>query len=303
MIFTRIRRISRLGIINAWRNRWLSVPAVFIIMMTLFMMGIFIVLGYIANTTSDTLKDKITVQVDFNDSATEEIIQILQQKLSQQTGVIATYISKQDALQDFKSRTDIKQETRDLITEENNPLPRGLRIRTLDLDNLSAVEQVVREKQFEQYIYKFSYEDNKLLIERVNEATKFIKRAAAVMTSIFVFVAIMVTLNTIQMAIYSRRDEIEIMRLVGASQSYVKVPFYIEGAIYGISAATLAFLFLIFAASYFNSISASYFRGLNLDAYGILMRHFFQVFFLQLLAGALLGMFSSAISIRKYVRI
>lgn len=303
MIFTRIKRISKLGIVNTWRNRWLSVPAVFIIMMTLFMMGVFVVLGYIANTTSDTLKDKITVQVDFNDSATEDVIQNLQQKLSQQTGVIATYISKQDALADFKSRTDIKQETRDLITEENNPLPRGLRIRTLDLDNLSAVEEVVREKQFEPYIYKFSYEDNKLLIERVNEATKFIKKAAAVMTTIFVVVAIMVTLNTIQMAIYSRRDEIEIMRLVGASQSYVKVPFYIEGAIYGISAATLAFLLLVLSASYFNSVSASYFRGFNLDAYGILMSHFFQVLLLQLLAGALLGIFSSAISIRKYVRI
>ncbi|HPL56195.1 MAG TPA: hypothetical protein PLC05_01680, partial [bacterium] len=95
MIFTRIKRISKLGIVNTWRNRWLSVPAVFIIMMTLFMMGVFVVLGYIANTTSDTLKDKITVQVDFNDSATEDVIQNLQQKLSQQTGVIATYISKQ----------------------------------------------------------------------------------------------------------------------------------------------------------------------------------------------------------------
>ena len=123
------------------------------------------------------------------------------------------------------------------------------------------------------------------------------------MTTIFVVVAIMVTLNTIQMAIYSRRDEIEIMRLVGASQSYVKVPFYIEGAIYGISAATLAFLLLVLSASYFNSVSASYFRGFNLDAYGILMSHFFQVLLLQLLAGALLGIFSSAISIRKYVRI
>ena len=167
MIFTRIKRISKLGIVNTWRNRWLSVPAVFIIMMTLFMMGVFVVLGYIANTTSDTLKDKITVQVDFNDSATEDVIQNLQQKLSQQTGVIATYISKQDALADFKSRTDIKQETRDLITEETTSASR-FRIRTLDLDNLSA------EKRW--------YARNNLSHIFINLATKTLSFLLSVLT-------------------------------------------------------------------------------------------------------------------------
>ena len=303
MIMTRIRRITGLGLVNAWRNRWLSVPAIFIIMMTIFMMGTFVMLSYFANTVSDTLKNKITVQVDFNDSAKEGDIQNMQKLLSRQTGIIATYISKEDALRDFKARTDIKQETRDLITAENNPLPRGLRIRTLELDDLGTVETIVKQKQFQPFIYKFSYEDNKLLIDRINSGTKFIKKAAAIMTCIFVFVAMMVLLNTIQMAIYSRRDEIEIMRLVGASQAYVKVPFYIEGAVYGLVAAAIAFILLLFASRYFSVSSASYMGGLGLDAYQVFMSHFWQIIVIQLAAGTLLGMICSAISIRRYVKI
>lgn len=302
-MMTRMRRILGLGLINSWRNRWLSIPAIFIIMMTLCMMGVFIILGYFANTASEALKDKITVQVDFTENATEADIQTLQKELSQQTGIIATYISKEDALADFKSRADIKQETRDLITSENNPLPRGLKIRALELDDLNTVEQIVKQKKYESYIYNFSYEDNKLLIERINSGTKFIKKAAAIMTALFVFVAIMVTLNTIQMAIYSRRDEIEIMRLVGASQAYVRVPFFIEGATYGVVAAIIAFILLLIGSSYFTSVSSTYLSGLDLDAYKIFMTHFVQMILILILSGAALGMLCSAISIRKYVKI
>jgi len=303
MITTRIRRILGLGLVNAWRNRWLSIPAIFIIMMTLLTLGTFIIIGYFANTASEALKDKITVQVDFNDSASEADIQSLQKLLSQQAGVVATYISKEEALEDFKSRTDIKQETRDLISKDNNPLPRGLRVRAIDLSDLEKVEVIVKQKRFEPYIYNFSYEDNKLLIERINSATKFIKKAAAIMTGIFVLVAVMVTLNTIQMAIYARRDEIEIMRLVGAGQVYVKAPFYIEGALYGLIAASLAFILLLLASSYFSTVSTTYLSGFGLDAYGIFLKHFWQIILIQWAAGALLGMFCSAVSIRKYVRI
>ncbi len=288
---------------NTWRSRWLSFPAVLIIMMTLVMMGTFMALGYIANSTSQALKDKITVQVDFTDAAKEDQIRDMQKLLSSQAGIMATYISKEDALKDFKSRGDIKQETRNLITEENNPLPRGLKIRALELDDLSKVEAIVKQKQFKPIIYNFSYEDNKLLIERVNSITKFVKKAAAIVTLVFVVVAMMVTLNTIQMAIYSRRDEIEIMRLVGAGQVYVKAPFYIEGALYGIVAAAIAFILLFIACKYFSAVSSTYLRDLSIDAYATFISNFWKILLAELLAGAALGMICSAISIRRYVKI
>jgi len=303
MFFTRIKRVLGLGLTNTWRNRWLSFPAVLIIMMTLVMMGTFMALGYIANTTSQALKDKITVQVDFTDSAKDDQIRELQKMLSGQAGIMATYISKEDALKDFKTRTDIKQETRDLITAENNPLPRGLRIRALELDDLSKVESIVQRSQFKSIIYNFSYEDNKLLIERVNSITKFVKKAALIVTLVFVAVAIMVTLNTIQMAIYSRRDEIEIMRLVGAGQVYVKAPFYVEGALYGLVAATIAFILLFFACKYFSGVSSNYLRELSIDANAAFIANFWKILGAELIAGATLGMICSAISIRRYVRI
>ncbi len=302
MMLVRLRRIIGLGLVNFWRNKWMSVAAILIIMMTLIMMGTFVVLSFFAGNVSRALKNKVTVQVDFIDDATEANIQDLQEALSNQIGVVATYISKEDALEDFKSRSDIKQGTRDLIDATNNPLPRGLRIRSLELDNLSRVEAIVKLPAYTKIIYNFSYDDNKLLIERINNGTKFIQRTAAYLTVIFVIVAIFVTLNTIQMAIYARRDEIEIMRLVGASRAYVKIPFYVEGALYGATAAFLSFIIIFFGTRYFSNLSQSFLLSLDMNILNSLKGHFGIIIISQLLVGLFLGVVCSEISIRRYIR-
>jgi len=304
-MFTRLRRIARLGFTNFWRNRWMSMAAILIITMTLTTMGIFVVLSYFANSASEALKDKVTVQVDFTDSASEEIIQDMQRDLSSEAGVLATYISKEDALADFQSRSDIKQSTKDLITSNNNPLPRGLRIRATELDNLNKIDEIVKQNKYQPYIYNFTNdsEDNKLLIDRVNKGTKMIKQMAAVLTVVFIIVAIFVTLNTVQMAIHSRKDEIEIMRLVGAGQSYVRVPFYLEGSLMGMMGAALSFLILYGGMRYFDSISRSYVSGLGIDLFSAFGSNIIQIIIVLLGVGILLGTLCTAYSIRKYVKV
>lgn len=302
MMLVRLRRVIGLGLVNFWRNKWMSVAAILIIMMTLIMMGTFVVLSFFAGNVSKALKDKVTVQVDFTEDATEANIQGLQEALSSQIGVVATYISKEDALADFKSRSDIKQSTRDLIDATNNPLPRGLRIRSLELDSLGRVEAIVKQPAYTKIIYNFSYDDNKLLIERINNGTKFIKKTAAYLTVIFVVVAVFVTLNTIQMAIYARRDEIEIMRLVGASRAYVKIPFYVEGALYGVVAALLSFIIIFFGTRYFSNLSQSFLLSLDMNILNSLKGHFSVIIISQLFVGLILGVVCSEISIRRYIR-
>ena len=302
-MIVRLRRVVILGLVNFWRNKWMSVAAVLIIMMTLIMMGTFVVLSFFANNVSKALKNKVTVQVDFTEAAEEGDIQNLQQALSSQAGVVASYISKEDALADFKSRADIKQSTRDLIDASNNPLPRGLRVRSVELDNLSKVETIVKQPTYQSIIYNFSYDDNKLLIERINNGTKFIKKTAAYLTVIFVVVAIFVTLNTIQMAIYARRDEIEVMRLVGASRAYVKIPFYVEGALYGVVAALMSFVIIYFGTKYFSGLSQSFLLSLDMDILKSIGGHFGTIMLSQLVAGLALGVVCSEISIRRYIRV
>lgn len=302
MMLVRLRRVIGLGLVNFWRNKWMSVAAILIIMMTLIMMGTFVVLSFFAGNVSKALKNKVTVQVDFTDDATEANIQDLQEALSSQIGVVATYISKEDALVDFKSRSDIKQSTRDLIDATNNPLPRGLRIRSLELDSLGRVEAIVKQPAYTKIIYNFSYDDNKLLIERINNGTKFIQKTAAYLTVIFVVVAIFVTLNTIQMAIYARRDEIEIMRLVGASRAYIKIPFYVEGALYGVVAALLSFIIIFFGTRYFSNLSQSFLLSLDMNILNSLKGHFSVIIISQLFVGLILGVVCSEISIRRYIR-
>jgi cell division transport system permease protein len=303
MLAVRIQRVLKLGFINFWRNKWMSTAAMLIIMMTLVMIGTFIVLSYFANSASQALKNKVTVQVDFTDGASEDDIQGLQKQLASQVNAIATYISKEDALKDFKNRTDIKQSTRDLIDTSNNPLPRGLRIRSMELDDLSKVETIVKQPKYEAIVYNFSYDDNKLLISRVNNGTKLIQKTAAYLTLVFIIVAIFVTLNTIQMAIYARRDEIEVMRLVGASRAYVKIPFYVEGALYGLVAATLSFVVVYFGTRYFASLSQDYLSGLNINIFQEVQNHFSTMLISQLLVGLFLGVICSEISVRRYIKV
>ena len=305
MNWVSISRITKLGLTNFWRNRWLSLASTLVMTLTLLIISIFVVMTIVINRTTDRIKAKMDITVYFKDAATTEEISDLQEKLAARSDVKEVkFISKEEALQIWQEQQK-NQRIRELVTSEENPLPRSLAIKAIEPENLNNIADYVSSEDFAPIIHKVSYEENKVIIDKLLAITSFIKKMGWLFSIVFIFVSILVILNTIRLAIFTRKSEIEIMRLVGASDRFIRVPFIVEGSLYGLIACILALILMWLGIYVVISPLTNQYLG---QAVTENMKIFFNshlaiIFLLQLSVGLLVGIGCSLFSIRKYLKV
>lgn len=299
-----ISRIIKLGLTNFWRNRWLSLASTLIMTLTLLIITLFVMMTIVIGKTTDRIRAKIDVSVYFKDSATTQEISNLQQQIAARPDVKEVrYISKEEALEIWNQEQK-NQRIKELVTPEENPLPRSLTIKTNDPANLQQIVDFVSQPQFSSIIHKVSYEDNKQIIDKLLAITSFIKKLGWVFSVVFIIISVLVILNTIRLTIFTRRDEIEIMRLVGASDRFIKVPFIVEGALYGFLACILALIILWLSIGFVSPLTNRYLgTEVTQNMVSFFWGHFVLIFLMQLFVGILVGIGCSLFSIRKYLKI
>ncbi len=322
---TTLKRIIKLGLINFWRNWWLSMAASLMIMLTLLTMGTFGILSIFANSTAEGIKDRIDLAVYFYENATEDQIKELQYQLANRSDVKSVhYVSKDEALAEWQQRS-VTAKIKQLINKDKNPLPRNLQIKPSDPESIDAIASFVQTEQYKPYIRKITYEETKEPIEKLIRITHFIRRLGWVVSGFLLVISLIVILNTIRLTIFTRRDEIEIMRLVGANNAFIRIPFSVEAVLYGVVGALLAYLAVcqVMAAygtkvaAYFADVavagSTSYFYLINPYFDGVLSGkgfgfagsfiHLWQLGLLQLAIGILFSVCCSMLAMRRYLRI
>lgn len=304
-MLTRIQRIVKTAFVSFYRNGWLSVTATLIMALALISIGIFLIISLSTNKIVQELKGKVDIVINFKDEASEALIQQLKSDLLIRPNIQSVrYISKEDALREFKSRTNVKREIRELVTPQDNPLPRGLQVQSVDFAEYDYVAALVKKPTYAPYIDSSSYEDNKLLIENINNATKFVERFGLALSILFIIVAMLVVFNTIRLAVAFKQKEIEIMRLVGASDSFVRIPFLIEGFLYGFFATVFSAAIIFGAVILVGSLSqTTIFARFIARMTPIYYEEFWFIIGVQFLIGVVIGVGSSWLSIRKNVKI
>lgn len=256
-----IRRIIKLGFTNFWRNRWLSLAASLMIMLTLATMGIFALLNIFANSTAEGIKERIDLSVYFYENATEDQIKDLQYQLANRADVKkVTYISKEQALIEWQNRA-INAKVKNLITADENPLPRSLQIKATTPEALAAIADALSAEQYRPYIRQISYEETKAAIDKLIRLTHFIRSLGWGLTVFLLVISLVVILNTIRLTIFTRRDEIEVMRLVGANNAFIRIPFSVEAILYGVFGSLLAFIGISMIMTYLGGRFASHMRS------------------------------------------
>ena len=306
MFFLNLVRILKLGIKNFWRNIWLSVATVLVMCLALLTISILSFLNIIADTAIKNIEQRIDITVYFKEAVKEEEALALQTKLAANTLVSEVrYISETEALQKFEQRyqndLDISTTLREL---GSNPLSKSLIIKAEKIENY---EQVVAglegDKDIMKIIKEINYQDNREVISRLTVFKTAIRRAGLAVSGFLGIIAVLVTFNTVRLTIYSRRREIGIMKLVGASNWYIRWPLFIEGVLYGLVSAVLAMFILypLLAASA-PKVDA-YFTGLNFDLMSFFLSNFWQIIGLEMLVGIGLGAVSSFIAVRRYLRV
>ncbi|MFA6445625.1 MAG: permease-like cell division protein FtsX [Candidatus Paceibacterota bacterium] len=294
--------------ISFWRNAFVSFSALFIMIIMLFVIGSTIFSQAVFSYTKQILQDKVDVNVYFVTTATESDILSIEKSLEALPEVSqVTYISRQQALDNFKARHEGDQVTLQALDElSDNPLGASLNIKAKDSSQYEGIASFLKSKEGlskdgELIIDKVNYYQNKVTIDRLNRLISFSDRASAVATILFVFLSIVITFNTIRLAIYVYRDEISVMRLVGASGKYVRGPFVVTGILYGLFASLLTLILFFPLLYWLAGITAPFLSGLNIFDYYIL--HFLYVAIVLIASGVAVGALSSYLAVRRYLEV
>lgn len=300
---TTIYRLIKYGFQTFWRQRLLTVATTMVILLALLMsQGLFIA-GTVGGTALDSIQDKIDISVYFKVNTPEdEVLRVKREVEGLGEVSEVEYISRDRALEIFQER-HAEDETITKALEElgENPLSASLNIKAENPEEYSTVAQYLESIVSEELVDNITYNENQAVIDRLAAIIR-VSRQIGILAAIFLtVVAVLVSFNTILLGIYSNRDEIGIMRLVGASNLYVRGPFIVMGVIYGVITAVISMLLttpVIFLSSDYVTL---FVPEMDLAAY--FMSNFLVLFGYQLLFGISIGVISSFIAIRKYLKI
>jgi cell division transport system permease protein len=296
-------RIFKEGFSNFIRNGWLSVASITIMVLTLLTMSLFIIINIVLNTGIKTIQDKIDISVYLKDSAQQAQVITLQEELSKITNVKnIKYISKDVALSRYRDQNKSNPKLLESLSETDNPLPASLEIKVKDPDKLNDLTVTMEKADFQPMIEKISYKENKEVIDKLFKATQFTKQIGLVATIAFTATALVIIFNTIRMAIFTRKEEIDIMKLVGATPGYIKGPFLVEGAMYGVISTIIAIVVLSTIFYFSATAMVTYFGGVGGNVSDFLRNNLLSILFTQFGVGITIGVISSYLATRKYLK-
>lgn len=300
-----LNRIIKTGFLNFSRSGLVSWAAVLVVTITLSVITSLILLQAVLHFSLEQIKEKVDVTIYFTVNAEEDKIILLKKSLEELPEVKeVVYVNRGEALKIFRDRHQNDYPTIQALDEINeNPLGGYLNVRAKEISQYESIANFMKSDNAlvlgsASIIDKVNYSQNKAVIERLNSLISGARKLGYIVTLFLIIISIIITFNTIRLTIFISKEEIGIMRLVGASKMRVRGPFMIEGAIYGII-ATILTLILFWPATAWVGRNMTSFLGMNLYDYYI--SNLFQIFIIILLSGVFLGIISSFIAIRKYL--
>ncbi len=306
MFWTNIKRIIRAGFINFWRNGFVSLASILVITITLFLIGSLVFFSAVLNFALDELKNKVDVNVYFTVSATETDILALKQKLEALPEVkLVSYTSREQALEEFKKRHEGDSLTLQALEElGENPLGASLNIRAKETSQYESITRFLEsvsspEGADASFVDSVNFHQNKAAIDRLGRVIDGAETLGIAIIIVMAAISVVIVFNTVRLAIYTSHEEINVMRLVGAENRFIRGPFIIEGLLYGIFSAISALVIFYPVTAWMGQATERFFGGINVFDYYI--ENFGQIFLIIVISGIVLGMLSSYIAVRRYL--
>ncbi|HAW60550.1 MAG TPA: cell division protein FtsX [Actinobacteria bacterium] len=296
----RIRPLYFIGeALASFRKNWvMSIAAVSTVALTLFIIGMFTIVAFILSSVIKIQESKVEIVAFLKDSAKPEDIQSTQNELVSWPEVAnVRYISKEQALERLKE--ELKGQPEMLDAMSGNPLPASLEI---SLKNPRAVKTVAKRLDGRAAIEEIKYGEG--VVEKLFVVTKVIRWAGVIFAFLLCFASLVLIVNTIRLAIFARRKEVAIMKLVGASNWFVRWPFILEGILQGLIGSLLAIGVLYLIKVFSLESVMQFFRWLRVPLnYPQLTQQFYLLLGYLILAGAVIGALGSAVALRRYLRV
>ncbi|MDM8274687.1 permease-like cell division protein FtsX [Enorma phocaeensis] len=287
------------------RNWTTSLGAVITIFLSLFIIGLFIVGSAMITSAIGTIEDQVTINAFISDDASDEDVQAFMEKLQSWENVKSVeFNDKDDAVDDYRSMSSNADATLAALDGEN-PLPRSYKIEMEDPSQVADMaDQIKQDSDFQQIVDGGDVDASVLYgqeeVSRLFEVTSYIRLAAVVLVALLTFIAFIFINNTIRLSITARRREIGIMRLVGASNSFIRGPFVTEGVIQAILGALLAIGVLELGR---NLLIPRIQTAIPWLSFNIPFEMYLITYAALVVVGIVIGLFGSAIAMRRYLKV
>lgn len=304
------QRIVKSGITKFFRGGLISVATVLVMSLSMLVFGGVVVGGIFVNGIISTVEEKVDISVYFKLDSLEEKILLLKNELEKNPNVKSVkYVSKEEALENFLERH--KGDAlilRSIETVEDNPFSANLNINAQSTDYFENISSFIEASAYLSLIDadsfgrpKITFRQNEEAISKLSNVLSVSRKIGFSVSGILALIALMVAYNTVRVAIYNSKDEIAVMQLVGASRSFIRGPFLVEGLIHGLISAVFTIFALWGLLFWAGERTASAFGGLNIYTY--FTSNIFQISLILIASGALLGMFSAQFATKRYLNV
>ena len=300
-------RVTKAAAQNFWRNVWLSVATTVIMTITLLLMSFLYFANVFGANVLDNIEQKVDLLVTFKENVQDEYISAVGKEFEVREDVSSVRIVTSDeALEILQSNHEGDTVLEDSLHElGENPLPASMYIAATEPRFYENIARQLETEKYAPFVEQVHFEDSAPVFEQLETFLTNVRNISFVITVVFASLVVLIMFNTVRLAIYSFREEIDIMRLVGASRWFVQGPFVMEGILVALIATGLANVIVFpvlrsaspFLQGYFADTQSS-----PLNLYQHALANWEIILGLQLLVGVGLAVFSSYVAVRRYLR-
>lgn len=305
-MLTGIKRVVKAGFVGFWRNAYVSLASVFVITVALFVIGSTMFIDQLLTVSLKNLQEKVDINVYFVPNAPQTEIDAIRNAVAALPDVAAvTYTSREDALADYRQKNQDNEIAMQALAElDDNPLGANLAIQANQTSQYESISRFLEEKRELEspqnpVIEDVNYNENREAIDTLTSIIATVEQTSLIVMLVLILAAIMITFNTIRLAIYTAREEISIMRLVGAGNMFIRGPFMLQGAMYGIVAGVISLLIFYPAMIWLGPHTESFF---DFNIFTYFVSNFTYIFGVLLGSGIVLGLISSILAVARYLR-
>ncbi|MCA9365903.1 ABC transporter permease [Candidatus Kaiserbacteria bacterium] len=306
-MLTSLRRVFKAGFVGFWRNAYVSLASIFVITISLLVIGATIFIDQTLTVSLERLQSKVDINVYFVTTAEENDILKLKTELEALADVESvTYTSREEELEKYREEHRNDEVAMQALEElDDNPLRATLAIQAKKTSHYESIAQFLDEKkQLEttqtQLISNINYIKNKEAIDNLTTIIQATEQASFITMMVLVVASVLITLNTVRLAIYTSREEISVMRLVGASNMFIRGPFMLQGIMYGLISGVLALLILYPILAYLGPNTETF---LEFNLFSYYVSNFAYIFSILVGTGVVLGLVSSTFAVARYLRV
>lgn len=301
-------RVIKFAFQGFFRNFWLSVVTITMMLMAIFSVTLMMGLDYFKENAIKGVKDKVDILVDIRPNVERDVLETMVSELEDLPEVRTTNIITPEENRELFEQNNVGSDISrvlDIFGEDENPFTYSLTIKAQELTDYEAITNFIEQEKYSGVVDASTFRNHQIFVDKINDMSEMINKYSLYIIIAFIVISIIVIFNTIRISIYTRKDEISIMKLVGANNWFIRAPFVLESILYALAAvgiSVLVFYPLIDRViqpslnSYFQDIQV-----LNLSAY--FRENFVRIFVMQFVAIALINMTSTMFAIRKYLQV